>query len=253
MMGDRDLSTSRVPGSRLGRTGRLRVDEQAHSTLATYWTHVGELDQSRAESAWTWFVERYRGFVRGVLRRFLGDAHADAATDDFWTYLFTSKVLSKADRSRRLRAFLVGVLRNFAHDWRRAHVSAQQGEDEEAPDRETFDLHEDEEMSLWASNVLRNALVEMERRWPNSAEVLRSFYGLSLADDRPVEPLSVSETAKRLGCNTNAVHQALHRGRKRLRSCLEAELARLVGREETATEIPLILSAIGRQTPGLTD
>lgn len=220
------------------------------STLATYWTQIGDLDRSHAESAWQWFVERYRRFVRDVLVHLVGRANADAATGDFWSYLFESGVLQRADRSRRLRAFLVGVLRNFARQWLKKHrVAFPTVPDADEPT--CVDLQEDEEMALWASNVLHNALAEMERRWPNSALVLRCFYGLRDRNGQPGRPMSVTETAARLQCNVNAVHQALHRGRQRLRGCLELELRNLVGDCEVAEEIPLILAAIGRQSPGL--
>ena len=88
---------------------------------------------------------------------------------------------------------------------------------------------------------------------PNSALVLRCFYGICDRDGQPDRPLSVTETATRLQCNVNAVHQALHRGRQRLRHCLEVELRNLVGPAEMAEEIPLILDAIGRHSPGLTN
>ena len=222
------------------------------TTLATYWTQIDQLERSQAEDAWHWFIGRYRGFVRSVLARFVRERNAEAATDDFWAYLFTSDVLQKADRDRRLRGFLVGVLRNFARDWLRRHRSP--GQDIELPpERATFDLHEDEVISLWAASVLHNALDQMHQRWPNSAEVLRMFYGLGDNESSPREALTVSQTADALNCTTNAVHQALHRGRKRLRACLEVELERLVGPEETQDEIRLILGAIGQRSPGLTD
>lgn len=221
------------------------------TTLATYWTQIGELDRSQAEDAWNWFIDRYRGFVRSVLARFVTERHADAATDEFWAYLFTSDVIQKADRDRRLRGFLVGVLRNFAKDWLRRQRSPGQPV-EDLPERPTFDLHEDEELTLWAASVLHNALEQMHQRWPNSADVVRMFYGLGDDAEHPRAALSVTQTAAALQCTTNAVHQALHRGRKRLRACIEHELERLVGADEKEEEIRLIFDAIGSRTPGLT-
>ncbi|MBL8728397.1 MAG: sigma-70 family RNA polymerase sigma factor [Planctomycetes bacterium] len=226
------------------------MPDHVPSTLATYWTQIGKLDQSHAESAWGWFIERYRGFVHDVLARHVGSARADAATSDFWSYLFVGDVLQRADRGRRLRGFLVGVLRNFARQWlRRQGTSLAPAGAADEPS--VVDLPEEEEMALWAENVLHNALAEMQRRWPNSALVLRCFYGLRDASGQPERPLSVTETAARLQCNVNAVHQALHRGRQRLRHCVELELKNLVGSAEMAAEMPLVLAAIGRRSPGL--
>ncbi len=226
------------------------MSENAPSTLATYWTQVAKLDQSHAESAWSWFVTRYRGFVEEVLARLVGRAQAAAATDEFWTYLFLGGALQRADRSRRLRAFLVGVLRNFARQWLQQKQAAE-AKRELVEEPAVEDLREDEEVAIWAAHVLRNALAEMERRWPNSALVLRCFYGLRNGEGEAQAPLSVTATAKLLQCNVNAVHQALHRGRQRLRHCLELELVNLVGRAEMAEEIPRVLDAIGKVNPGL--
>jgi RNA polymerase sigma factor (sigma-70 family) len=159
-------------------------------------------------------------------------------------------VLQRADPARRLRGFLVGVLRNFARQWLRGQGTTvpPSGTVEEPS---VVDLPEDEEMALWSENVLRNALAEMERRWPNSALVLRCFYGLRNGSGQEGRALSVTETAARLQCSVNAVHQALHRGRQRLRYCIELELRNLVGTAEMAAEIPLVLDAIGRRSPGL--
>src|SRR5262249_7114269 len=98
---------SRSPGGSGAGIGRQDEKEQplrghGGSTLATYWTQIDALDRARAESAWRWFVDRYRGFVRSVLARFVGSVRADAATDDFWAYVFESEVLQRADRTRRL-------------------------------------------------------------------------------------------------------------------------------------------------------
>jgi len=226
------------------------VVEHAPSTLATYWTQIGRLDQSRAESAWSWFVERYRGFVHDVLVRHVGSAHADAATGDFWSYLFVGDVLRRADPARRLRGFLVGVLRNFARQWLRSQGASFASLGEADPTG-VVELPEDEEVALWARSILHNSLAEMERRWPNSALVLRCFYGLSDRSGQAQSQLSVTETATRLQCSVNTVHQALHRGRQRLRYCIELELKHLVGTAEMAAEIPLVLEAIGRRNPGL--
>jgi RNA polymerase sigma factor (sigma-70 family) len=219
--------------------------DPSKTTLATYWTQVGRLERATAESAWRWFIGRYRGFVLDVLRRSLG-ADAAPAADDFWGYLFTSGALERADRTRRLRPFLVGVLRNFGRDWRRRNRPS-------APDQASFepttaDSYEDEELALWATSVLRNALDEMRHRWPSSAEVLALFYGLDGSDG-----VAVTEIAGKLACNANAVHQALHRGRARLRRCLELELLDLVGDAQVTSEIELILGVLGRRSPGLID
>ena len=248
-----DASSPGGSGQGIGSQNAREQPLRGHgaSTLATYWTEIGALDRARAESAWRWFVLRYRGFVREVLARFLGPVRADAAADEFWSYLFTGEVLQRADRARRLRPFLVGVLRNFARDWSRRHAPGPH-ELGDVPEPLAVDLHAEVEMSLWAQNVLRNALAEMERRWPNSAEVLRLFYGVAPSGREAGVALSITQIAERLRCQTNAVHQALHRGRDRLRRCLETELTSLVGAEEMAEEIPLILDAIGRQNPGLT-
>lgn len=88
--------------------------------ITTRWTQIDALRGDNAESAWNWFVDRYRPFVRGVLRATLQTpADAAPAEDEFWGYVYLSGAIHRADRERRFRAFLSGTVRNFARAWLR--------------------------------------------------------------------------------------------------------------------------------------
>ena len=226
-------------------------------SLMTRWSMLERLQGDEANATWTWFIERYRPFVCACLTRVAGrSGEVEAAEAEIWSYLYTSEVFERADRSRRFRSFLAGVIRNFGRDWRRRNHH-QQGDDDSEQELEAeakLDLPEDEEMRLFARQVLQLALSELERKHPDNAIALRCFYGIPVdADGDFVEAIPASGIAKRLGIATNAVHQILHRGRKRLREHIERELRETVALgSELDEELALMLEAMGRDAPGLT-
>src|SRR6185436_15697914 len=121
--------------------------------------------------AWQWFIDRYRGFVTAAVRRLIWSPdRAAEASEEFWGYLFQSGAVARLQRQSRFRAFLVGTLRNYAHDWVRRNPRLPQGDADEAlPDPSTA-WPEDEEVALWARQLLHLAFERLGREQPRQAE-----------------------------------------------------------------------------------
>jgi RNA polymerase sigma factor (sigma-70 family) len=229
----------------------------SHS-LRTRWTLLEQLERTQAGDAWRWFIDRYRPFVRSVLRRVLSqlgrEAELAAAVEEFWGYLYGSEVVARADRDRRFRSFLAGTLRNFAREYCRrnpALPAADEGNSQEPSS--DLDIPELEELRLFAHQVLHLALELLEQSYPSDAQALRWFYGVDQGELSELrETLSVAEIAGRLEIQANAVHQLLHRARKRLRRCVEQELRETVGSgSDLEAEMREILEALAQDSPGL--
>jgi len=223
-------------------------------SLQTRWSMLEQLRGPAADEAWRWFIERYRGYVQSCLRRIVRDPgqHA-AAAPEVWSHLFTAAVFERADRSRRFRSYLAGVIRNFGREWLRQHAAKTAVEHEALEPWVSDPLPEEEESGLWATHVVRIALDRLEQRAARSGRVLRLFYGLDDGDDGIAfgTPRPVSEIARELEMAPNAVHQALHRGRIQLRSLVEAELRQTVcDSESLADEFRSLCGALAG-APGL--
>ena len=223
-------------------------------SLTTQWSEIQQLQGRDATAAWQWFIDRYRGFVTAALRRLIwSPALAAAASEEFWGYLFQCGAVDRLERSMRFRAFLVGTLRNYAHDWLRRNPPVQhEVANDDRPD-EGLPLLEDEEVALWVRQLLHLALQRLGREQPRWAKALCLFYGLPVAaDGPPAFPHSATALATELGCTANALHQLLFRARQGLRNCLIEEVRQTVSsRRDLESELDVLLAALGRATPGL--
>jgi DNA-directed RNA polymerase specialized sigma24 family protein len=229
---------------------RATAASSTTGSLATRWTQIGALHSHDAEHAWQWFVGRYRPFVRGILRTLLPPVRADAAEEEFWGYVFLSGALKRADRDRRFRAFLSGIVRNFARSWTRTKALPL-AEEEKVNALHANHDHADPEVELWVENVIANALATLREENPVTAQAIERFYGV--ADTGSADtPASASEVAELLGNTTQGVYMLLYRGRKRLRFLLEEELRE--GCQDEAAfdeELRILLRLAGRKAPGL--
>ncbi len=222
---------------------------------STRWSAIGQLHGGEVNDAWDWFIPRYRGYVAAVLRHlgFRAD-DAEAATEVFWSYLYRSRAVERADRNGRFRSFLSGVVRNYAKSWRREQSIDMVPATDSTLDA-FADLHVDIELDLWAAQILHLGLARLGREHPDDERALRWFYGLpdEVGGDNPPR-VRATEIARRLGCSGNAMHQALFRARNRLRSCIEKEIATTVGSSpDLRAEVMLLLGAVDRARPGLVD
>ena len=221
--------------------------ERRHdSLLTTRWTQIGALHGPAAEQAWQWFVERYRPFVRGILGSVLGGA-ASSAEAEFWGYVWLSGALQRAERGRRFRAFLSGIVRNFARTFARQRrlPIADESMVAAVPAAAQHD-----ELLLWVENVVANALAALTQESPATGRALASFYGLG-ADDAG-QGKSASEVAALLGNTAQGVYMLLFRGRKRMRELIEGELREGCGDDEAfRDEVRALLGVAATRLPGL--
>lgn len=219
---------------------------------ATRWSRLAQLHEGDAAAGWDWFIRRYRGYVVAVLRRFgIRATELDAATEDFWSYLFESRAIARAHRDGRFRSFLSGVVRNYARRWRRL---AGEGQDE-VVDAALVPAGEPQELHLWAGQMLQLGLVRLRAENCDHEQALRWFYGLAgEVGGVDAERLSGTEIAHRLGRTPNAMHQLLFRARRGLRECIVKEVAMTVeSSPELRDEASILLGAIASVRPGLVD
>lgn len=217
----------------------------------TTWTLLDALDGAAADGAWRQFVERYRPFVRGMLVRLVPRSdRLRAAEDEFWGYVFLSDAIRRADRGRRFRPYLAGIVHNFALSWLRRQPSSDQPTASGVP-APTVPGASQQELALWARNVLAIALAALARETPAAAAALRGFYGLG-EDGEGRTPGAVTELAAALQTSVANVYQLLSRGRRRLRALVEDELlAGCADAAELGDELRLLLASLREQTPGL--
>jgi RNA polymerase sigma factor (sigma-70 family) len=222
--------------------------------LTTQWSEIERLKGRATTDAWQWFIDRYRGFVSLALQRMIwSPERVDAAAEEFWGYLFQSGVVGRLQQPMRFRAFLVGTLRNYAHKWMRQNQRVGPGTATEREADHGAPLPEDEEVALWARQLLHLALARLERDQPSWARVLRSFYGLAQGPGEESEPPRLAtEIAAELQCSTNALHQMLFRARQRLRACVVEEVRQTVSSQrDLDSELEVLLAALSTATPGL--
>ena len=217
----------------------------------TRWTMLDALAGEEANTAWGWFVERYRPFVHGVLLAVLKSSEqAQAAESEFWGYVYLSDAVRRADRGRRFRTFLAGIVRNFARAWRRSHETVE-GNVIQAVDRPSDADLVQAELTAWTDTVVSLALRNLRDEMPKAAEALTRFYGLQGGSGTPE---STSDIANVLQYNPPAVYQLLSRGRQRLRELIAAELMEgCSDPQEMEAELCELLGNLGQRHPGVSE
>lgn len=221
-------------------------------TGETRWSMILRMQGEGADEGWRWFLTRYEPVIRAMLQRRLPRALANDAEAEFWGYLFASRALGRADRTRRFRAYLAGIVTNFARAFQRRQRPGGQHEGgiEQLAASADHDF-EQVELRAWARHTLMLALATMEAEFPAQVATLRWFYGLPDAGGAGA-PITVTEIAARTGKKIATVHQDLTRGRQRLRHCIERDLRETVGNaDEWRDELRLVCGAIESERPGL--
>lgn len=224
--------------------------DDAGDGVTTHWSRIASLSGDDRDGAWKWFVDRYRPFVRGLIGVGVHSPRLrQAAEDDFWGYVYISRSVERADRDRKFRNFLSGVVRNFVKSWVRTHGPT---DNSDTAARETMAPESfDDELRLWAENLLQIAMRELSAEHPRYATTLSLFYGLS-SDGSPCAPMPASKVAEQLSCSPESVYMTLVRARERLRSLIERELRR--GCEDEASlleERNAMIRAMAKGHPGL--
>lgn len=223
---------------------------------STRWSVIAQLHDGKPDDAWDWFIRRYRGYVAALLRHLgLGASDAAAATEEFWSYLYKSRAVERADRNGRFRSFLSGVVRNYAKSWRRERGGLGESALHDGLLAVAADTRDEADLELWAIQILHLGLTRLAREHADEERTLRWFYGLPDEVGGDALPrVGGTEIASRLGCSPNAIHQALFRARNRLRSCIEKEIATTVGSSpDLRAELMLMLGIVERKQPGLVD
>jgi len=157
------------------------------------------------ERAFEAIVERYRGGMLRVARRYLPDARAEDSSQQ--AFLAAWSALQRGDDVRDLRAWLHRIARNSALNQLRA----------------TGYDHAELEESLRAGDAPADAL---ERR----TAMRQTLTGLAALPERQREALlriavegrSQDEVARELGVSSGAVRQLVHRARHTLRAAATA-------------------------------
>lgn len=212
--------------------------------LKTEWTRIRQLHSDAADPAWSWFIERYDPLVRALLAKRLPPADANAATAEFWAYLWQSRSLLRADPVRSLRGYLFGILNRYAAVWLRDHCRMHPLL-EHLPDASATT---EDDLAAWACDCLGHALATLRRTFPRDALALECFYGVGAASDA----LSVPEIARRMQASVASVQQHLSRGRARLRQVLLADLRRTIDSSDGYDcEVQLLFERLNQRIAGL--
>lgn len=222
---------------------------------ATRWSLVrrasGSSLNGETHDAWHSLVERYRAPVRMcVVRALRGHPDAEVAVDDFFTYLFERSILPRVSGDEgRFRCYMQGVIHRFAKHWKRGEATKGSGDDlqVEIPVVGGHEVLDQEEESLWASSILGRAIERLRTTYPEEAEILFRCYGIP-----PYELSDRDDLAREKGKKTNAINQAVHRGRARLRTFVLEELQELVDSpEDFEAEQEVMLARMLASQPSL--
>jgi len=208
-------------------------------------------DRKALEDAWRYFFEFYREPIERSLRRHLrGRGDADEACAEFFAYLLESSALPRFDAgSGRFRAFLQGILRNYALGWlrqRRSRASELDVNDVQASFEEEV-LWVEQEESEWAGAVLGAALARMRKEAPRGADMLLRAYGIP-----PFEEVPRAQLAENLGIKTTALNVALLEARKKLGAFIVSELREQVSsKTDFENEREVMVARLMSQRPSL--
>lgn len=229
----------------------------------TRWTLVsrarGESPEARA--ALGDLCEAYWSPVhRFLMRDGKGEDESRELTQEFISQLLTTNAIEMADpRKGRFRSYLLGALKHFLSNGRRAANAQKRGGDAviqsiesggtetspglQVPDREAtpadawFDRH-------WALAVMERGMTQVEKSFEEAGkqthfEILKPWL---IGDNTE---LNQSEAAERLGMSGGAVKVAIHRLRHKFGEAIRAEIAETVdSEEEIRDELRYLIEAL---------
>jgi DNA-directed RNA polymerase specialized sigma24 family protein len=177
---------------------------------------------SDPDFGWQRLIDAYRVPIERCLRRHLQSVD-QTVVDDFFFYLYSGSSLQRYDKEKqRFRAFIQGVAKNFAREYRRTlsrggsigDVGALElaadpggGAEHEVDDRE------------WAKSVFEQAFSVLRAERPMDSQLLVNSFGLFGRESTPR-----AELAKRLGRSTGALNVAVHVAKRRLGELIELQL-----------------------------
>ena len=218
----------------------------------TSWTQVtlAQGKDTTAQASLEIFCRLYWAPLYAFARRNgLSSEEAEDITQSFFVHLLEDEKLKKADREKgRLRSYLLGALKNFMNNWRRAEKTEKRGG---RLQRVEFDATEMEAICgsgnqdgltpdafferRWAVTLLDLAMRDLE------AEQIRNHKGEAfsvLADYLMLHGKEAdhSVAAEKLGMSEGSVRVAVHRLRKRYRELVRLHVAATVSSEAEVDE-----------------
>ncbi len=178
-------------------------------------------------------------------RQGMSPEESEDVTQGFFAQLLDSDTLARVDREKgRLRSYLLGALKNFQHNWRRAEATEKRGGRLQRVD---FDTREVEAVCLqgredglspdafferrWAATLLDHAMRELENEHKRMGKAA-AFTVLSDFITLHGKEAKHDEAAAKLGISEGAARVAVHRLRKRYRELVRLQVAATVATEE---------------------
>ena len=200
----------------------------------------GHVDQTLARQALEELCQAYWYPVYAMIRR-TGKQPEDAQdlTQDFFVKLLKGRWLAQLDQSKgRFRSYLATALQHFLRDSHRRRWTLRRGraytlvsidavtaENQYALEPMTEATPETLYEKKWAATVIANAIEQLriELTAERKPDLFDCFRGVVFCD---AEPAFYENTAARLQMKVGALHQAMSRLRRRLRTLLREEVAR---------------------------
>lgn len=225
-----------IPAEMAGPRNETRMGGSDGSLSPTLWTVVLRARDGSAE-AMGQLAALYWKPAYFYIRRW-GSSVEDAKdlTQGFFARLIEQEWLKPVSRDKgRFRAFLLTALRHFLVNEAERGRAAKRGggralrsldfpgaESEYASLQPSSEEPDAAFKRQWALQVLQHALASLQRELPaDRFNLLRAHLG-------PGEAPSYEETARALGISVADVKNLLHRTRKRYRTLIREEVARLV-------------------------
>ena len=220
------------------------IDAGKSSFTTTRWSLVlaaGSPDSPQAQAALEELCQTYWYPLYAFARRRTGSRErAEDAVQDFFAFVFEKSTLAKAAPEKGpFRGFLQTCLLNFLrNEWREEKTGKRGGGRVILPlDFETADSRYSLEPAAgdltpeqlfdraWAVAVLERGLARLREDF-NRAGKAEMFDPLKVhLAGRAADELAMKETARRLGKSPDAIAQAAHRMREKLRKLILADVA----------------------------
>ena len=215
---------------------------------ATPWTQVSNAcgDDTLARSSLENICRLYWAPLYAFARRNgMNPEEAEDVTQALFMHLLSDTSLRHADRTKgKLRSYLLGAIKNFIINWRRAENTIKRGGRLERVD---FDASEVEAVCAdgrqdgltpdafferrWAVALLDHAMRDLENEQLRSGKA-NTFAVLSEYLMMHGKEADHSIAARKLNMNDGAVRVAVHRLRKRFRELVRFHVAATVGSED---------------------
>ncbi|MCH7228606.1 RNA polymerase sigma factor [Haloferula sp. A504] len=235
----------------------------AQAFHTTRWTMVMRArgDAPEARVALGDLCEAYWTPVYRFLRREGRDEdESEELAQEFFSRLLSGQAIDKADPGKgRFRSYILGALKHFLSDRRRAEGRQKRGGDAIIESIESRDGETSPEMQLpdagatptdawfdrhWALAVMERGLITVEKSFGETAKK-RQFEVLKPWLVGDVQGLSQADAAAELQMSPGAIKVAIHRLRQKFGDAIRREIAETVDtEEEIAEELRYLIEAL---------